>query len=72
MMLSERLKKLGKENNMTQTGLVKELGILGGTIAILESDIKKPSFERLEECFKYLINKVVILWEYPMFRLQMI
>ena len=44
-MFSERLKKLRKENNMTQTELAKALGVSGGTVAMWETDKRKPSFE---------------------------
>ena len=48
-MFSERLKKLRKENNMTQTELAKALGVSGGTVAMWETDKRKPSFEMLEK-----------------------
>ena len=48
-MFPERLKKLRKENNMTQTELAKALGVSGGTVAMWETDKRKPSFEMLEK-----------------------
>ena len=46
-MFSERLKLLRKEKNMTQIELAAALGVSKGTVAMWETDKRRPDFEML-------------------------
>jgi len=47
-MLGQRLKQLRKEKGMTQAELAEALGVSTGTVAMWETNKRKPTFEMLE------------------------
>lgn len=48
-MLAERLKQLRSEKGMTQVQLAQMLGVSKGTVAMWETNKRKPSFEILSK-----------------------
>lgn len=48
-MFAQRLKQLRAENQMTQVQLAEKLGVSKGTVAMWETDKRRPSFEMLAE-----------------------
>lgn len=50
---AENLKKLRKGKGLTQTELGKAIGVGKTTVSAYESDIRKPSFEVLENIADY-------------------
>lgn len=49
MLFAERLKKLRKENNLTQLELAEKLGVAKSTIAGYEKAFRKPKMKALNE-----------------------
>ena len=48
MTMGERIKKLRKENGMTQTELADKLGVTKGTVSTWETNSRTPNFETLD------------------------
>lgn len=48
-MLSDRLKTLRKDKNLTQQKLAEKLGVSSGTIAMWETNKREPDFEMLNQ-----------------------
>jgi len=58
MTVADRLKKLRKENNITQMELANMLNMAKGTVAMWEMGKRNPSFEALEKMSEIFDRRV--------------
>lgn len=58
MTVADRLKKLRKENNITQIELANMLSMAKGTVAMWEMGKRNPSFEALEKMSEIFDRRV--------------
>jgi len=57
MTLGQRIKKLRKQNHMTQTDLAQTLGVTKGTVSTWETNSRNPGFETLMKmCDMFSVN----------------